>query len=59
MDSILEVNSAITIISEFPVKFRVQWSVKKVMLIVVWDMKGIIIIDSLEKVATINITFYC
>ena len=38
--------------TDSPVKkkrFQVQWSVKKVMLTVFWDMKGRITIDFLEK----------
>ena len=40
-------------------KEKVQWSVKKMMLTVFWHMKGPIIIDFLEKDATINSVFYC
>ena len=39
-------------------KFRVQQSVKKVMLIVFKDMKGPITIDFLEKVATVKQYFW-
>ena len=40
-------------------KFQAQGSVKKIMLIVFWDMKGSISIELLEKDATINIASYC
>ena len=47
--------------TDFPVKekFCAQQSVKKVMLIVFWDMKGLITIDFLEKSATQNNASYC
>ena len=35
-------------------KLQAQQSVKKVMLIVSWDMKGFITIDFLEKYATVK-----
>ena len=35
-------------------KFRVTHSVKKVMLTVVWDIKGPINIDFIERGATVN-----
>ena len=40
-------------------KFRIQHSVKKVMLTVFCDMKGTITIDFLEKDTTVNSTSYC
>ena len=42
--------------TNYPVKkkFPEQWSVKKVMLILFWDMKGLMNIDFLEIGATIN-----
>ena len=47
--------------TNFPImkKFWVQWSVKKVMLSVFWDMKELLTIDFLEKVATANSGSYC
>ena len=45
--------------SQVKKKFREQYSVKKVMLTVFWDMKGLITIDFLEKVATVNNASYC
>ena len=42
-----------------PKKFRTQWSVKKMMLTVFWDMKGPIISDFLEKGTTVNSAFVC
>ena len=41
------------------VKFWVQWSVKKVMLTVFWDMKRLIPIDFLEKGETVISVSYC
>ena len=40
-------------------KFCVQWSVKKVMLTVFWDVKGLITFDFLENDATANSFSYC
>ena len=44
-----------------PVKkrFWVQPAVKKKMLTVFWDMKGVITIDFQEKGASVNSAFYC
>ena len=39
--------------------FLARTSVKKVMLTVFWDMKGLISIDFLEKKATVNRVSYC
>ena len=40
-------------------KFQIQWSLKKVMLILFWDMKGSITIDFFEKIATGNSSPFC
>ena len=42
------------IVSPVKKKFCVQWSVKKVMLTVFWDVKGLITFDFLENDATVN-----
>ena len=39
--------------------FQVQWSLKKVMLTVFWDMKTSMTIDFLEKGKTLNSVSYC
>ena len=44
----------------FTGNFLAQWSVKKLMLTVFWDIKGpFITIDFLEKGATVNSASYC
>ena len=39
--------------------FRAQLSVTKIMLTILWDRKRSIIVDFLEKVATVNSASYC
>ena len=40
-------------------KFRAEQSVKEVMLIVLWDMKGPISVNFLDKDATVSSASYC
>ena len=46
-------------VSQEKKKFLVQWLIKKVMLKVLWNIKGPIPIDFLEEGATINRVSYC
>ena len=39
-------------------KFHVQWSIKKVLLTIFWDMKGPVTIDFLEKGVTVKNASY-
>ena len=39
--------------------FQAQRSIKKVMLTVLWNIKGLIIVDLLEKASSVNSASYC